>query len=242
MILSDARDWLRRCVRDGTDDTLETPADVDRAIQQAGNYFCRQTRYVKKTMDVAITEGSTAFLTTLPIAAGFLPERILDVWITGEETPVHLIDYPTLAKTAARDATAGVPTALAFLDTTSNGLLWREPDDDYTARLRFWQPFGVVVAGALSLWTPGTATSGTLLGTLNIPDDIIEPVITLGAAGILKLPTKEFKRNLWDEFKVYCGEMRGAGGLGARVTYMDGSAAFSSSAPLRPADRPGADG
>lgn len=245
MTITEARLWVRGAVRDaGGDSTVYLDIDVDRAILEAGDHFLRETRYVKKTDNVAITAGSTAFPTTIPIASGFLPERVIDVWITGEETPLQLVDYPVVARQAARDTSADVPTLLAFLSTTGDGLLWPEPDAAYTAKLRYWQPFGVTVATVFSEgWTAGTTTAGTLAGTLNIPDSIIRPVLTLGAAGILKTPSKEngYGETTRKEFEAYCTRMKGAGNLGSRVIYMQPAPSFVST-PDRPVDRPAADG
>jgi hypothetical protein len=117
------------------------------------------------------------------------------------------VDYPTVARLAARDESTGVPTRLAFLDTTSDGLLWREPGDDYTAKLRYWLPF--------TIWTPGDDDDTQL----NLPDDVLIPVLIEGAAAVLKGPSPEsaYAREAWGRFEAYCLRMAGAGTLGARV-------------------------
>lgn len=245
MNITDARLYVRSAARDaGGSSSVYDATAVDQAILEAGDHFCRWTRYTKVSDSVTITEDSTSFPTTTPQTKGFLPERIIDVWITGEETPLELIEYPALAIAAARDTGTGVPRALSFLTSTGNGTLWPTPDDGYTAVLRYWQPFGVTVSTVYQQgWTPGTATAGTLAGTINLPDDVLRPVLTLGAAGILKAPSPEegyevMKRGAFAEF---VARMKGTGNLGSRVIYREKSVAFQSE-PAWPGDRPGVDG
>jgi hypothetical protein len=213
MTVEAARAWVRNAVRDGTDDTAEGAANVDRAIMLAGNHFCRATRYVKRTDSVAITSGSTVFPLAASIAAGFLPERILDAWVGGQPDPLRIAGYAelnTLAADGAYEGT-GAPTRLAFLDNASDGLLWPTPAASYTARLRFWQPF--------TTWTIGGTDGGTLATQLNIPTDVIMPVLNDGAAAILKGPSPEkaFGSQAWGRFLAYERQMTGAGGLGERT-------------------------
>lgn len=228
MTVSTARAWVRDALRDGGDSTIFSDATIDRAIQQAGNYYCRMTRSIKRTDSVTITEGSTSFPLTAPIAAGFRPERVIDVWITGQTTPLQLLDYAAVVALAADDDSSDVPAVLAFLDESGNGYLWPEPDDDYTAKLRYWLPF--------TTWTAGSDDSTTL----NIPTDLIMPVLKDGAAGVALEANKETRAYaglLWEKFKAYCVEMKGAGDLGARVTYRQKAATFASVPPV-PEDRP----
>jgi hypothetical protein len=223
MNITDARLWVRDAIRDGASTAHFSDATIDRAIQQAGLQFCRETRAVTRTDSVTITEGSTSFPTTTPLTFGFLPERILDVRISGEETTLTLVDIGMLNRLTAQDDSAGVPTALAFETTTGNGTLWKEPDDGYTAKLRYYQPFGVTVSATFStLWTAGTDVSATLAGTLNIPDHLIPPVLKYGAAGAALEANKETRAladMLMRQFRDYIAMTKGAGGLGARVGF-----------------------
>lgn len=217
MNLTTARAFVSSAVRDGSS---ESATNIDQAIQAACDRFCRLAKCVIKTDSVAITEDSTSFPLAVPLANGFRPERVLDAWITGEPDPLALIDYGTLNTLAANDDGTGVPTRLAFLDNTGNGLLWPTPNDDFTAKLRYWQPFGITVSSVFSTsWTPGTADADTLAGTLNIPDDVIKPVLYEGAAAILKGPSPEvaYASAAWARFLDYCREMAGSGNLGART-------------------------
>lgn len=212
MTVEAARLWVRNACRDSVDTTAENVANIDRAIQLVGNHFCRATKYVKRTDSVAITNASTAFPLAASIAAGFLPERKLDAWIDGQPDPLRFASYAELNTLAANGSVGGsAPTHLAFLDNASDGLLWPTPGAAYTARLRFWQPF--------TTWTLGAEDAGTLATQLNLPDDVIMPILSDGAAAILKAPSPEkaFGSQAWGRFLAYERQMMGAGGLGERT-------------------------
>lgn len=228
MNITDAREWVRDAVRDMADTSRFTANTIDRAIQQAGMQFCRETRSVIRTDSVTITEDSTSFPIVTPLTFGFLPERLIDVWITNEETAYHeeltVVSYQELAQLAKQDDGSSVPTHLAFRSGSAAGTLWRVPDDGYTADLRYWQPFGVTVSAAFSLWTPGTADAPTLAGTLNIPDHNIMPVLKYGAAAAALEANKETRplaEMLMGQFKAHIAETMGSGNLGPRVLYRE---------------------
>lgn len=210
MTVETARAIVTAMVRDGSGESV---VHLDYAIQLAGDHFCRTTRSVIRTDSVTITDASTSFPLTSPIASGFRPERIIDAWLTTEPNPLTIVDYHDLQVLAADDAGTGIPTRLAFLDNTSNGLLWKTPGAAYTARLRYWLPFTV--------WTPGATDGETLATVLNIPTDIIRPVLTLGAASVLKGPSPEaaFATESWRKFEEYEMQQMGGGNLGSRVTF-----------------------
>jgi hypothetical protein len=82
-----------------------------------------------------------------------------------------------------------------------------------------------------------------LAGTINLPDDVLRPVLTLGASGILKAPSPEegYEVMRRGAFADYTNRMKGSGGLGVRVNYREKASAFRSE-PAWPGDRPGEDG
>ncbi len=212
MILTDARLWVRDAIRDGADTSTFSDDTIDRAIQQAGNKYCRETRSIVRTDSVAITAESTAFPVTTPLTLGFRPERIVDVWLTTEPDPLAIVSYENIQRKATVDAGAATPTHLAFLDDTSAGLLWRTPHEDLTARMRWWVPF--------TSWTPGGSGSTTL----NIPDDLIMPVLKYGAAAMALEANKETRAlagMLMEQFDAHILQNMGAGSLGEKIIELD---------------------
>lgn len=204
--IQSARDRVRRNVRDGNDTTTYPDVDIDNAIQEVGRRLCRQTRCLTKVSSVAITAASTAFPVTTPLSLGFHPERVIDCFLSGEDRNLRLVDWPTLNGFAARDTPEGMPELLAFQDATSAGIVWPTPDAAYTAKLRWWLPF--------TSWTAGDSSSNAT--TLNLPDELLDVVIRLGAPAMVKFPSAEklFSSTLWQLYLAEEKRLAGAGRLG----------------------------
>jgi hypothetical protein len=203
-----ARSRLRFNVRDGNDTTTLTDEILDNALLEVGRRFCRQTRCLLTSSTVAITAASSSFPVTVPLAAGWTPERIIDVIIAGEDRTLRLVDYPTINSYIARDDSEGMPELLAFIDASTAGTLWPTPDIAYTAKMRWWLPF--------TSWTAGD--SGANSTSINLPDELLDCVIRFGAPALLKYPSAEqaFASEMW---KMYLDEEtrhKHAGRLGAR--------------------------
>jgi hypothetical protein len=208
MTVATAREFVRDSLRDGGDSSHFATATIDRSIQMAGDEFCRRTRAVVRTDSVAITAASTSFPLTAPIAAGFRPLRVLDAWVQSEETPLILTDYEDVNRLhATYPGRSGVPTHLGFLDESGNGYLFPTPSEAATAKLRYALPF--------TTWTAGSGDDTSL----NIPTDLIIPVLKYGAAanalGANK-ETRELSGHLRGLFEQYIAETRGLGGLGVK--------------------------
>lgn len=206
--VSQARERVRRNVRDGNDTTTITDVDVDNALQEAGRRLCRDARCLVQVSSVTITSASTSFPVTTPLTLGFHPERIIDCHLVGEERPLRFVDWPTLVAYADRDTASGVPELLAFQDAASAGILWPTPNANYTAKLRWFLPF--------TSWTAGD--SGANATTLNLPDELLDVVIRLGAPALIKFPTAEklFSSTLWKLFMEEVQRLRSAGRMGVR--------------------------
>lgn len=216
MDITTARAWVLDAVRDQSG--VET-TQVDRATMHACREFCRLTRAITRTDDITITSGSSAFPLTVPIANGFRRERILRVWIDGQARPISVIGYPDLNELIAEGvAEEGYPTHLAIVsDTATAGVLWPTPAAAYTGKLSFWQPFGTTKSSTFATsWVPGTTSD--LDAVLNIPDDLIAPVLTFGAAALIRTPSPEvaFGTEAWARFLAYCVECEGSMNTGRK--------------------------
>lgn len=208
MTITQARSWLRQFATD-SDSTRYTNEEIDRCIQFAGNEFCRRTRCVRAVSTISITEGDDTPSIAAAVTAFFRPERLIDFLIVGQETIPAVVDYADYNQWTTEDPSTGTPAIIAFLDAATM-YVWPVPDDDYTAKLRFWLPF--------TEWTAG-AEDGS--ATLNLPNDYLHSVLTFGAAAVLKAPSKEsaFGSASWQQFEKYIQQFKGAGTVGPRVVH-----------------------
>ena len=136
MNLTEARKWVRQFCTDANDDSKHAEAVVDRAIQYAGNEFCRISQCLRRTDSVTLNAGSPTFAPP----AGRRPERVIDVFLSGKSEPLTLVGYPHLNAARANSAGTGTPGLLAFLDAMT-AEVFPTPDVGYTAKLRHWLPF-----------------------------------------------------------------------------------------------------
>lgn len=217
MNLKDARDFVRQFSRDAEDDVLYSPADIDRAIQYAGDHFCRATKCVRTTTTSPLTSGDPTVPLSTPIAtANFKAERLIDAYIIGQPvdssvpTALEVTDYPDLNGRQSSTATTGTPYLLAFKDAAT-AFVYPTPDQAYTLTLSYWLPF--------TRWTPGQASGAVVL---NIDDEYIQPVLAEGACAVLKGPSPDaaYASAAWTRFLDYEKRMSNAGHLGARVVNM----------------------
>lgn len=160
---------------------------VDYAIKAAGEEFVRRTRCTIKTNDtLTLTADSEAFDTSG--VGDFDPSRLAMVEVRHPTTstvyPASWTNYhnvrtsrlngvergPWYPYTNGADQ-IGVPNTFAWRDRT-NAIVAPLPGVAWEVLLTYWEPF--------TTWTVGTATPGSV--TLNIPDDLIQPVIQNGAA------------------------------------------------------------
>lgn len=209
MDLNTAREWVRRGLRDGNDEGQYRNADVDRAIMYAGQHFARKTRSLRHAVAVTLAGGASTIDLTAAIAAGFRPERLLDITVTApaQREPVRTTDYIALNATFADTPDAsGPPQSIAFLDWVTCRV-FPAADVAYTLQLRFWRPF--------TTFEPGTEDAVTL----NVPDDLLPQVLADGAAGHLASPRLEKGQGNapWQRFLAFCDEQRGTGDYGVRI-------------------------
>lgn len=209
MTLTDARVWVRQAATD-SDSTRYSDTDVDRAIAYAGEAFCRRTKFLKRSDNVALAALDAGFPLSTAAASGFRPERVLSVYLAGFVDPLTITDYESLNNLQSGDPLNATPQLLAFLDDT-HASVWPTPDIPYVAKLRWWEPF--------SAFTPGTLTPNSVI--LNLPNDVLPSVLSDGAAGVLTQANKKDKFGVEARarFEAYILRMMGAGNLGAKVIY-----------------------
>lgn len=213
MTLTEARDIVRRAIRDGNDDTMFPTLDVDRTIQFAGDRFVNKTRLLKASNDVAIAESVADFPITTLVTAGFRPDRLIVATLisptdTIDGKALTVVSYEELIRLKDTSTTEAMPQALNFLSWTSASV-WPTPDQAYTAKVLWYPPFTVFTAGTTD---PGSVT-------LNISDDLLRPVLIYGAASVLTLPTKDrkFAAEAWAAYLEFEKSHMGAGNMGVKA-------------------------
>lgn len=210
MDVGEARTMLRSAIRDGESSDQFSDFDIDVAIQYAGSHFCRETRVLKQVDSVTITADSSDFPLTAPLADGFAPERVLAVFIPGQEEPLSIIDVVNFESIRAANTQQGKPCYLAFTSLTT-AQLFPTPTESTTAKLIWYLPF--------TDWDAGDEDDTT---ELNLSKEHMLKVINDGAAAIAKAPSPEdaFKTISWQRFDTYCKSQRGAGAVSPIRTFM----------------------
>lgn len=160
---------------------------LDYAIKAAGDEFVRRTKCVRKTnSSLTLTADSEAFSTSS--ITDFHPDRLIKIEVNHPDTdtkyPALRVSYDEVRnwRLYGFDRTesypyangadlTGVPCVFGWKDATS-AIVAPLPSIAWEIFLTYWEPF--------TSWTIGTATPNSV--TLNIPDDVIMPVLQHGAA------------------------------------------------------------
>jgi hypothetical protein len=235
MLLGDAQTQTTYFCRNGGVYASRFPAQLDYAIWAAADRFIRETRCLPRVDQITLTNGTAAlpaFPTTFRpdrlITAYLTGSNVKVQWVGGliPEYAYNTIGAPIYAGDALSYSSARLlrkdyqwlsdlsiarnisqqPALIAF-DTWTTGLVYPNPDDNYTLNLR-WTDF-------FTSWTYG---SGSPSLALNLPDDMLSGVLMFGAPGLLLSNEPEhakFGEHCLEQFELFIQKYAGVGNLGA---------------------------
>lgn len=160
---------------------------VDYAIKAAGDEFVRRTKCARTTDDTLVLTADDEDFDTSSLT-DFDPSRVIKIEVehptegtiyparrstydtvrTWRRNGIERYDYYPYTNSADQ---VGVPAVFGWRDA-SNAIVAPLPGLAWKVLLTYWDLF--------TSWTIGTATPNSV--TLNIPDDLIYPVLQHGAA------------------------------------------------------------
>ncbi len=209
MTLTEARSYVGQFARNAGGEAVYSLADKDRAIRLVGEQFCRVTRCLPRVDAVPLTAGS-AVAPVASIGGAFRPERLIGARLLGESGALALCGWDPLQDLLAERPATGRPTKLAFEDpATAN--VYPTPNDHYTMRVRWWQPF--------TAWTPGVASVVADGIVLNVPADLLVQILPYGPPAVLQhnVPEHRYASESWRKYLEIEARLRGSNNLGVRV-------------------------
>lgn len=188
---------------------------LDYAIKAAGDEFVRRTRCTRTTNDaLTLTADSEAFVTSS--IADFDPSRLIMIEVRHPTTstvyPAKQVSYkkvrtdrlngvergPWYPYTNSADQ-IGIPNEFAWRDA-ANAIVAPLPGVAWEVLLTYWEPF--------TSWTIGTGSSSSV--TLNIPDDVIQPVLHNGVRAYFNMAESPASASLDRSlFEKHISECRG---------------------------------
>jgi hypothetical protein len=169
MTIAQARLLLLDAARNANADQNNS-TNLDYAIQAAGNEFVSRTRCVIKSGEILLASPDDDIVSG-DWASDFRADRLLRAWVRNESEDLQVVAYREVVRLLDEDSGTGIPTLIGFASTTTNAAkLWRYPSAAINIDYQYFPPF--------TAYTAGTGTDGT---ELNIPEDMIRPVINCGA-------------------------------------------------------------
>jgi len=211
MTLTAARVILRAAARNAGDSTVHSDTDVDNAILSIGNDFVNRTRCVHEFCSVSLVDGTATLADLGNTATGIRPDRIRRMYILGHG-PLSIVDMAAIEEMIETNGESeGVPLYIAFTGAEA-ATLYPTPDDDYTLKTQWYPPF--------TSFTAGTGSPDGV--TLNIPDDLIRPVLEHGAVWKLQQTVPEHQGFVWQlkqSYEEHVARSMGACSLGPRAIY-----------------------
>lgn len=181
-----ARKIIRAATDSGGDTDRYSNTDVDVALLLVGNDFVARTGCTHQLDQVAIVAATATvdFSALTGFRDEFLEEASVvesDDYAAGNvENGLRIVAWADLRLQRGQFGTStGTPELLAFR-TTTLAHLWRIPSHAGSLDVWWRPPFTTI--------DPGTADDGA---TLNIPDDLITPVLVHGAALIVQMTDPE---------------------------------------------------
>jgi len=208
--LTEARSWIRQFSRNAGDSSMYSDTDIDRAIAAIGDDFVWTTRCLRSQFTLS-TVASTTTISGASAPAGFLPQRIIRVWIA-DQGPIVIIDHESLMAKRVKSDIDGAPQFLAYLTTaqTDSPEAYPTPDAVYTVNFLYVPPF--------TTFTIGTSSPNAV--TFNLPDDYLRVIFTYGVPAMLQHnePEHGFAGESWKKYTTFRDMVKGTGGLGAHVT------------------------
>lgn len=218
MDLTEARAVVLQFARNAQDDTDAYDDDeVDRAIQFVGNHFVRETGILRSVSSIALAAGDGAV--DLSDLVGFRPERFLSAYLDG----VRASQLRAVAWEEVNGVTdAGRPLVIAFEDWTTAAVR-PVPDQAYTLKLRWAEPFTV--------WTAGDESPDDV--ELNLPDDVLAEILPYGPPAVLQHNEEEnrYASEDWKRYLLLVERMKGVGELAARTSRRASAWGAGASAP-----------
>jgi hypothetical protein len=187
MTIATARALIQAHARNG--DTY-TATQLDYAIIDIGNDFVNRTRCTRTAASINTVADTSAL--SFSSVTNFRPDRLIKMWYaTDFESGIQVVEHLDVLALHDHHAAEGVPTHIGFADFTS-GVLYPTPDAIYALAYTWTPPFTV--------YTPGQATTSTVL---NIPDDLIYPVMRFGGVANVQQTMIELQGMVSAERKGY---------------------------------------
>lgn len=196
MTIAEARLYVTQFARNADE---YTATELDRAILAIGKDFVNRTRCTRQLSTVALILNQRDFVTA-DLPTDFRPDRLIRAYI-GTKPELDVADYSEVMALHNLGAITGLPAKIGF-DSFSSGSVYPTCDAAYSLKLNWSPPFTV--------YTPGTATTST---QLNIPDDLIIPVMMYGAVSRLQhfMPEHQsFIATAREEYEMHVRRTKGA--------------------------------
>lgn len=228
MDLGEAITILRSSIRDGESSDAFSYVDCQIAIQAAGNTFVRIAKPLKTVSTVLLQANSEDADLTTPLAAGFTPERVLAVYIPGQEETLQIMDIVNVEAMKALNNETGNPQFFAFKDAT-HAIVFPVPTEAVELKMVWHKPFPE--------WEISDEADDTL--QMLLPRELMINVITQGAAAYAKASSPEdaYKSAEWAKFIQWCRQNTGAGALTPVRSFMIEPFSPSQRKTLRRLDR-----
>lgn len=220
MTITEARALLLAFAANKGETSIYGEVAQDHAIMAIGEDVITFSDCTLRTDSVTLTSGSDA-LPALP--TNFLPNRLRRAYLTGsnvvisaaDDTPaLQPVDYMQILKMRIMEAEEGQPTEIGF-DSLTGGYVYPKPDENYTLKLQWLEPF--------TTWTAGTADGTTLATVLNVKDQLLRQAIMTGGVYMLhkNMPNSKYARESFAAYQRFLASVKdqGHGSLGGRVTY-----------------------
>jgi hypothetical protein len=204
LTVAQARARLRDQAANAGDTDVYEDDSLDNALQHVINDFVLDTDCLRQTDSLTLTSGSS----TIDASSidGFRSAFIKRAWIVGQD-PIEITDHGQVLELAKCKPRSAAPLLVGFSDWTS-GDCWPTPDQTYTLKLS-WAP-------PATIWTPGDDDDVVI----NIPADLLIPIITYGATSALQHAEKaqRYASESWRKYESFKARRRNAGSLGAQIT------------------------
>lgn len=168
---------LDSIVHTGTATFSETK--LDRAIIAACDRFLRETRIVRKTSNVSLSDGTTTYSLATLKSGGTDFEQLINIMhlaAPGWER-IEMVDYNSVRTLFEDNTNEGEPELVAI--DGDNLVVYPTPDAAYTLKVQTYE------ITDQTNWTIGGTDGTTLAVTLNVPDRWIYDVLWWGARSYL---------------------------------------------------------
>jgi hypothetical protein len=218
MTLTTARDIVRRRLKSGNDTDRYGDNDIDDAILLVGNDFVNRTSCTLTASIVPLVSGSDAV--SFSALTDFRPERLKSIAVNTDSNytardvagGMQVTDLAAIRRRQGECTSTGTPALIGFTDRTA-AAVHPTPKANGTATVWWTEPFVT--------FTPGTGTPDSV--ALNIPADLIYPVLIYGATVIVQLTeVEQIEKALRSgAYNAHVLASTGRGGLAPQVIEQD---------------------